>query len=269
MKTKYKIFLAKIISKLLTIFISKNQIVIRNKIKWDLNLNEAIDLSVYLFGNSESKIFNLKQILSKKDTSLTLIDIGANIGSVSLVMAKMFNKSKIYAIEPTNYAFNKIEKNLKLNHDLADRVFLRQLFITNKRKPEKVWSSWNFDGAKEKHQKHLGIFKEIKKNSYLSLDQFKSNEKIKKVDFIKLDVDGYELEVLNSGIDLFKNDKPVMFIEIAPYLYPEFGYNCKELISFFYKFNYDFYDENLVKIPNMFDKINKIKDGSSKNFFLI
>ena len=60
-----------------------------------------------------------------------------------------------------------------------------------------------------------------------------------------------------------------MFIEIAPYLYPEFGYNCKELISFFYKFNYDFYDENLVKIPNMFDKINKIKDGSSKNFFLI
>ena len=147
-------------------------------------------------------------------------------------MAKMFNKSKIYAIEPTNYAFNKIERNLKLNHDLADRVFLRQLFITNKRKPEKVWSSWNFDGAKEKHQKHLEFLKKLK-NSYLSLDQFKSNEKIKKVDFIKLDVDGYELEVLNSGIDLFKNDKPVMFIEIAPYLYPEFGYNCKELISFF------------------------------------
>ena len=55
MKTKYKIFIGKILSKLLTFFISKNQIVIRNNIKWNLDLNEGIDLSVYLFGTSERK----------------------------------------------------------------------------------------------------------------------------------------------------------------------------------------------------------------------
>ena len=42
MKTKYKIFIAKIISKIVKIFFSKNQTVIRNKIKWNLDLDEAI-----------------------------------------------------------------------------------------------------------------------------------------------------------------------------------------------------------------------------------
>ena len=107
MKTKYKIFIAKIISKLLTIFISKNQIVKRNKIKWNLDLNEGIDLSVYLFGTSERKISNIKKLLSKKNSSPTIIDIGANIGSVSLLLAKIFEKSRIFAIEQTSKTLRK------------------------------------------------------------------------------------------------------------------------------------------------------------------
>jgi len=66
MRTKNKIFIAKILSKLLTFFISKNQIVVRNNIKWCLDLNEGIDLSVYLFGTSERKISNLKNYCQEK-----------------------------------------------------------------------------------------------------------------------------------------------------------------------------------------------------------
>ena len=106
MKTKYKILIAKILSKLITFFISRNQKVVRNKIRWNLDLEEGIDLSVYLFGTSERKISNLKKLLSKNTDNPTILDIGANIGSVSLLLAKIFEKSKIFAIEPTNYAFN-------------------------------------------------------------------------------------------------------------------------------------------------------------------
>ena len=269
MKTKNKIFIAKILSKLLTLFISKNQIVVRNNIKWCLDLDEGIDLSVFLFGTSESKISNLKKLLLKKDSSLTIIDIGANIGSVSLKLATIFENSKIFAIEPTNYAYNKLFNNLKLNKELENRVFLRQLFITNSKKPNKVWSSWNFDNSDKKHQKHLGTLKEIRQNAYLKLDQFIKNENLNSVDFIKLDVDGYELDVLTSGEDFLKKNKPIIFIEIAPYLYPEFGYSCEELIKFIQKLNYSFLDENIKEVTNIFDQINKIKDGGSKNFFLV
>ena len=269
MKTKNKIFIAKILSKLLTLFISKNQIVVRNNIKWCLDLDEGIDLSVYLFGTSESKISNLKKLLLKKDSSLTIIDIGANIGSVSLKLATIFENSKIFAIEPTNYAYNKLFNNLKLNKELENRVFLRQLFITNSKKPDKVWSSWNFDNSDKKHQKHLGTLKKIRQNAYLKLDQFIKNENLNSVDFIKLDVDGYELDVLTSGENFLKKNKPIIFIEIAPYLYPEFGYSCEELIKFIQKLNYSFLDENIKEVSNIFDQINKIKDGGSKNFFLV
>lgn len=269
MKTKYKILIAKILSKLITFFISRNQKVVRNKIRWNLDLEEGIDLSVYLFGTSERKISNLKKLLSKNTDNPTILDIGANIGSVSLLLAKIFEKSKIFAIEPTNYAFNKLSNNLKLNKELENKVFLRQLFITNSKKPDEVWSSWNFDNSNKKHQKHLGTLKKIKQNTYLKLDQFIKNENLNNVDFIKLDVDGYELDVLTSGEDFLKKNKPIIFVEIAPYLYPEFGYSCQELIKFILKLNYSFLDENINEVSNIFDEINKIKDGGSRNFFLV
>ena len=89
------------------------------------------------------------------------------------------------------------------------------------------------------------------------------------VDFIKLDVDGYELDVLTSGEDFLKKNKPIIFIEIAPYLYPEFGYSCQELIKFIQKLDYRFLDENITEVTSIFDQVNKIKDGGSKNFFLV
>ncbi len=269
MKTKNKIFIAKILSKLLTFFISKNQTVIRNKIKWNLNLNEGIDLSIFLFGSSEKKVLNFNKLLCKKEGPIIIIDIGANIGSVSLIMAKKIQNSKVYAIEPTNYAFQKLQKNLDLNDDLKDKVFLKQLFITENKKPQKVWSSWNFEKLDNKHQKHMGTLKEIRENSYIGLEKFIENEKLTNVDFIKLDVDGYELDVLKSGKIFLAKSKPIIFIEIAPYLYPEFGYSCEELVKFIINLNYNFYDENLKEIEDIFSVIKNMKDGSTKNFFLL
>ncbi|MDC3058877.1 FkbM family methyltransferase [Candidatus Pelagibacter sp.] len=268
MKTKTKIILASILSKLITTFIAKNQNVKRNNLRWNLDLNEGIDLSIFLFGTSEKKIFNLKKLL-KESSSPIIIDIGANIGSTSLIMAKMFNDCKIFAIEPTDYAFNKLRGNLELNKEIKNKLFLRQLFITNNKEPKKVWSSWNFQNSKNSHKKHLGTLKDIKPNSYVGLEQFINDEKITNVDFIKIDVDGYELDVLKSGEKFLTDNKPIIFIEIAPYLYSEFGYNCDELIQYIINLKYDFYDENIKKISNIFDIVNNIKDGSSKNFFLI
>ena len=268
MKTKYKIQIAKIISFFLKPFFKKNQIHIRNKIKWMLDLNEGIDLSIFLFGTSEKKIENLKQLF-KSDAKLIIIDIGANVGSISLPLAKIFNKSKIFAIEPTNYAFKKLTKNLNLNNDLKKNIFLNQLFLSKTKKPSKVWSSWNFDDNKDKHKDHLGTLHSIKKRSYISLSKFINLKKIKKVDFIKLDVDGHELDVLKSGENFLKTKKPIIFMEIAPYLYPEFGYKCSELITYIKKLKYSFYSEDLKKISNIDSYIKTITCGGSENFYLM
>ena len=94
-------------------------------------------------------------------------------------------------------------------------------------------------------------------------------KKIKKVDFIKLDVDGHELDVLKSGEKFFQTNKPVIFIEIAPYLYPEFNYNCSELIAYIKELKYSFYSEDLKKISNINNYVKKITYGGSENFYLM
>jgi len=268
MQTKNKILIGRIISKIITFFLSNHQLVKRNGILWKLNLKEGIDLSIFLFGNSEKKIINLKKKFNT-NKKLIFLDIGANIGSVTLPLAKLFKKASIYSIEPTNYAFKKLKENLSLNESLKNQVLINQLFISDKKNPKKVWSSWNFNKQKNKHSIHRGNLKLIKANSRISLDDFIRINKIKHVDFIKLDVDGYEFDVFRSGKNFFKKNKPVIFIEIAPYLYPEFGYTCLDLIKFIRKIGYNFFNEDMKKITDVEKTIGLINYGSSRNFYLI
>lgn len=267
MKTKYKIFIGRIIYFILKIFFNKIHYCKRNKINWALDLSEGIDLSIFLFGTSEKKIYKITKLFNPKK-KITIVDIGANIGSVSLILANIYKKSKIYSIEPTKFAFNKLIRNIGLNIKIKKNIVPRKLFITNQRKPKNIYSSWNFKSKKNNHPVHLGALKEVASNSYIKFDDFISRIK-KKIDFIKLDVDGYELDVLKSGKKFFKKNSPVIFMEIAPYLYQENGYSCSTLINYIKSFGYFFYDENLNKIKNINVFIKEITYGSSKNIYLL
>ena len=58
-------------------------------------------------------------------------------------------------------------------------------------------------------------------------------------------------------------------MEIAPYLYHEFGYECSELIKYINKLGYSFYTDDVIKIIDIDNYIEKITHGSSKNFYLV
>ena len=151
MKTKQKIFLAKIIFKIIRIFFPKKIKVKRNNIEWNLNLSEAIDLHIFIFGSFEKEITNIAKKLKLQKYN-QIIDIGANFGVQSLQFAKNFSDSKIYSIEPTNYAFNKFIKNLELNPKLSKNIYPFQMFIGSKERkiPNYIYSSWNLESKKKK-----------------------------------------------------------------------------------------------------------------------
>ena len=74
MKTKYKIFAAKLILKFLNIFIINSKFIKEvNGIKWNFDLNEGIDLNLYLFKKFEYEIINSSKKLNIKKNSLILI----------------------------------------------------------------------------------------------------------------------------------------------------------------------------------------------------
>ena len=95
MKTKYKIFIAKIILKFLNIFIN-NLKFIKNVggIKWSFDLNEGIDLNLYIFKKFEFEVIKTSMKLNIRKNS-SIIDIGANSGIQTLQFANAFKTNNI------------------------------------------------------------------------------------------------------------------------------------------------------------------------------
>ena len=268
LSTKSKFIVGSLISKILIFFLgNKKRLIERKNIKYEIDLKEGIDLGIFLGIKNEKNLFKIKNYIDPKKKN-TIVDIGANIGSVSLPLAKLFNSSTIISVEPTYYAFSKLKKNLSLNPNFKKRIRIYNSFISNKkRKINFIHSSWNFSSDSKKHKIHLGILKQAS-NKTQSLSELIKKQK-RKIDLIKIDVDGYEIDVLKSGKEIINKYKPVIYFEFAPYLYKEFGYSSKILINFVKKdMNYLFFDENFNEVKNI-NKIAKNLNDRSKNFFLI
>ena len=102
--------------------------VTRRGIQWCLDLREGIDFSIYILGGFEPSTLRLYNGLVK--TGDVVLDIGANIGSHTLPLAKLVgNKGHVYAFEPTDFAFRKLNNNLQLNDALIERVTVFQQML--------------------------------------------------------------------------------------------------------------------------------------------
>ena len=276
MRTNTKIFFAKIIFKILmALGFKKNVQITRNKIEWYLDISEGIDLSIFIFGSFQKdlvlSIFKFIKKEKKLFNYFNLIDVGSNIGDKSLSLSKKLldngiNNFKIFSIEPTDYAFDKQIKNIQLNPKLEKKISNYKIFISSKKKNiSKVFSSWKLDSNENQHNKHGGILKKIDKNiEIISLDEFIKKNQIKEKIIIKIDVDGYEIDVINSLKETLTKMSPIIFMEYAPYAFIEYGYSVDEFYKFLKKFDYEIYDLKFKKL----NKIN-INDGSSKDIVLI
>jgi FkbM family methyltransferase len=252
LSTKIKILIARIAQKIICIFYPKTQnvSVMRNGISWNLDLNEGIDFSIFMFGYFELETVKaLDRLIKNGDT---IIDIGANIGAHTLHMAqKVSSNGIVYAIEPTDFAFSKLTQNIANNPSITEQVNLRQILLVEdgNNKTEEIYSSWPLNRVKERHEVHCGIKKSIIEAQKQRLDDFVSLEKINRVDLIKLDVDGNELDVLAGGMELIKRFSPTFVMEFGPDQY-EVNEHFDEAVNILINMGYHFYSLNeKIKYP--------------------
>lgn len=249
--TRIKIFGAQILYKVVTLFVGKDKRVIdRNGIKYEIDLSEGIELSMYLFGNFQKHIFASTHYKIKPTD--TIFDIGTNIGLMTLQFAKMVPQGKVYSFEPTHYALGRLKTNLALNPELAKRVEVINSFVSEKSSdnPEIVaFSSWKVNGERGEsdHPVHLGTPKSAEGVKAISLDDFTRLNSIEKIDFIKIDTDGHEYEVFKGGKESIKKYRPAIVFEIGLYVMDE------KKIDFDFYFNY-FKDLNYKLIDTKTDK---------------
>src|SRR5271166_2308194 len=100
----------------------------RRGVTWDLDLDEGIDLSIYLLGAYEPAM--LRAYSSVIRGGDVVFDIGANIGAHTMHFARLVGPAgRVFAFEPTDYAAAKIRLNLSINPELARRVSFQQRFL--------------------------------------------------------------------------------------------------------------------------------------------
>jgi FkbM family methyltransferase len=182
---------------------------------FELDLGEMIDACLFL-GQFERDIVALIERLTPPGG--TVIDIGANVGAHTLRFAKHVGASgRVLAIEPTDYAYRKLVRNLSLN--VFPQVTAMQLALADRPSPGQTISfrsSWRSDGRQ--HTASTVV-------DFVTLDDCCASEGIQQVDVMKLDVDGHEFGVLAGGRRMLNRSRPALLMETGAWHFEDPGRN--------------------------------------------
>lgn len=278
-KTKHKLSFVRllyIITKIFRLFTfqykTKNIVVKRKNIHWNLDLNEAIDYCLYLTGDYEPELIEIYRPLLNNQ-NLTVLDIGANIGAHTLKMASFLGSdAAIYAIEPTNYAYDKLKQNISLNHDLKNKIRPKQVLLTSKKNDvslNSISASWDIERTINHKGRNIydgGFSCDLSNSTSMTLDKFVEAERIDHIDLIKLDVDGNEIDILDGAVKTFKQFKPILLIELSPIHFEKHRYDFTDLLIHLKKLNYEFKDTFNKKVELNTDSLmNWIPRGTLVN----
>jgi FkbM family methyltransferase len=216
----------------------------RRGVAWTLDLREGIDFSIWLLGAFElSTVRAYQRILRPGDI---VLDIGANIGAHTLHLAQAVGaEGKVWAIEPTDYAMGKLKTNVALNPKLAPRIVCCQLMLVDRADGYLVpplYSSWPLTDETDLHARHGGRLMSTNSARAVPLDSLVREFDIERIDFIKLDIDGYECAMLRGARATLTTLRPVILIELAPSELDQHGSNIEELLDLLSAAGYALYD---------------------------
>jgi len=207
---------------------------------FQMYLDDLDSLKLGVNGIYEPQETLLIQELVKPDW--TCIDIGANIGYFTLIMAKKCKH--VYAFEPELNNFNLLKQNMALNKFGDVTIYREAVGDYTGTKP--LYICDNNNGMHRLYKsKHCGT--RVAYVYTVQLDDYK----FPKVDFIKMDVEGAEHGALTGMVELLIKDKPTILMEFHPPSIKEYGVNPLDVYRFIYKLGYEIY-----LIPNVTDIIS-------------
>ena len=205
----------------------------RDGLRWRLDLNEGIDFTIFLLGTFERTTMRAYRRLLKPGD--VVLDIGANIGAHTLQFARLVGEhGRVFAFEPTAFAFAKLLQNLELNPELCGRVAAKQIMLADRddaASEAAIYSSWPLKKVSGLHQGHGGLPKTTAGCRVITLDSFLASTGSSRVDLVKLDVDGFEWDVLHGGIKSLAVLKPKILMELSPYVLIEHHHSLGDLLS--------------------------------------
>lgn len=199
---------------------------------------------------------------------LTVLDIGAHHGLYTMIASKLVgSRGRVIAFEPSPRERKRLKRHVHVNSCSNVRISEVALGKTTKRgnlylaDNEDNWCNSLRPPAVETKTKLVEV--QVK-----TLDEFLAEFGIPQVDFVKMDVEGAEMEVLYGATKLLNStSRPILLIEVEDRRTKPWGYQASDIVRFLAEIGYQWfsltedglphpiapyqekYDANLVAVP--------------------
>jgi FkbM family methyltransferase len=177
---------------------------------------------------------------------MTLVDVGANIGEISLFAAKKLDSGRVLAFEPMPSVFAELSRNFAINDFSSVQVELFNfgLYHQNGRLPiyakdDRPYGTTNegvtslYSGGNERRLMTIPLRR---------FDEVASERKLDRLDVMKIDVEGAEWMVLRGAEDSLKRFRPTIILEISGNNFEKAGYTSGELVGYLKALEYEIRD---------------------------
>jgi len=191
----------------------------------------------------------LKSSLS--DNSI-IIDVGAHSGQFTKLFSTIVPTGRVYAFEPGSYASSILKKVIGL-HRLKNVTHVNKGLGEHRKKeclnmPVKKSGSLGFGLS------HLGGDKQNVRTTIsetieiITLDSFAKDERLERINFIKADIEGWEMQLLLGAKSIIQKWHPILTLEVNRIFLSRAENTPEELWAFLSDNGYEifrlFYDEN-------------------------
>ncbi len=192
-----------------------------------------------LFEYWEDDIEELRFLLRNLKPGSVFLDIGAHHGVYSVVAARHTrNRAHIVAFEPSPRDRRRLKLHLRLNGASSVRVEAYAVASAN-------GTARLFLGRPTMSSlRYLPSAKPAKTVTVetITLDEYVKRSGLDRIDLMKVDTEGGELEVFRGAGRVLESFRPVIICEILDELTAPWGYPAREIVARLHGYDYDWYD---------------------------
>ena len=212
--------------------------------KIDLLLQTYRRMGIHLgSGQRGGEQYFIEQILPSllKTKPRVLFDVGGNVGNYTQTLNKAFPEARVFSFEPIKSNYEQLESMV----NTLDNISCFNIGMSSVSGTKKIYfpnSKNNVHGSLyEGSLKELLNYEELysEEIELTTLDDFTKSSNIDQIDFLKIDTEGHELEVLEGAKNLIDNQK----IKVIQFEFNEMNIMSRTFLIDFYKMltGFDFY----------------------------
>lgn len=229
----------------------------KNGIKMKLDISNLVDHFIY-FSFEHPAITNFVNCL--KDKSV-VFDVGANIGYTTLLFSKKCPAGKIISIEPSEKLYKIFTAQLNLNEN--KNVTPLNIGLGEKRKTARLYQVNEYNSGMNRVLEDSNSQIPSENIEIKTLDDLLAELQLETVNAIKIDVEGYEYNILKGAYKTLKTKQPILLIEIDDFNLKQQQASPKDIFRLLFELNYS------VFLADTMLSLDLTKDYTNSHFDII